>query len=81
MTKYVVGGSMIKEYRKKRGLTQEELAEKVNLSTRQLQRIEKNEHQTSIDTLLNIINTLNIPDEEIIKTFKNRVEKTFQDKS
>ncbi len=72
---------MIKEYRKKRGLTQEELAEKVNLSTRQLQRIEKNEHQTSIDTLLNIINTLNIPDEEIIKTFKNRVEKTFQDKS
>lgn len=70
MTKYVVGGSMIKEYRKKRGLTQEELAEKVNLSTRQLQRIEKNEHQTSIDTLLNIINTLNIPDEEIIKTFK-----------
>ena len=36
---------MIKEYRIKRGLTQEELAEILNISWRQLQRIEKNEEQ------------------------------------
>lgn len=42
---------MIKEYRLKKGYTQEQLAEILNLSTRQLQRIEKNEEKTTIQTL------------------------------
>ena len=75
MTKYVVGGSMIKEYRKRRDLTQEELAEIVDLSTRQLQRIEKNEINTSIETLLKIKNALHMTDEDFIKLLK-KYEKT-----
>lgn len=61
---------MIKEYRIKRGFTQEQLAEIINLSTRQLQRIEKDERNTSISTLIKIINILNIPDDEVVKIFK-----------
>ena len=66
---------MIKEYRKRRDLTQEELAEIVDLSTRQLQRIEKNEINTSIETLLKIKAALKIPDDEFIKMLK-KYEKT-----
>ena len=61
---------MIKEYRKKLGITQEQLAEKLDLSWRQIQRIEKNEYETKISTLIRIIKTLNIPDKEIIKYLK-----------
>lgn len=52
-------------------MTQEQLAEILNISPRQLQRIEKNENQTKISTLKKIIKILNIPDKEIINFFKN----------
>ena len=43
---------MIKEYRiVKKGFTQEQLAEKLNISTRHLQRIEKDETKTPIAML------------------------------
>lgn len=61
---------MIKENRIKKGYTQEELAEILNISWRQLQRIEKNEEQTKITTLKKIINVLKIPDKEIIEFIK-----------
>lgn len=61
---------MIKENRSKKGYTQEEFAEIINISTRQLQRIEKNEEQTKIITLKKIIKILQIPDEEIIEFIK-----------
>ena len=66
---------MFKEYRKRLGLTQEEFAEMVDLSTRQLQRIEKNEINTSIETLLKIKNALHMTDEDFIKLLK-KYEKT-----
>ena len=58
---------MIKEYRIKLGYTQEKLAEAINISVRQLQRIEKNERNTSTRTLAKLKKTLNIPDKEIGK--------------
>lgn len=61
---------MIKENRKKKDLTQEKLAELIGITTRQLQRIEKNEDETKIKTLKKIIKELKIPDEEIIKYMK-----------
>lgn len=61
---------MIKQNRTKKGYTQEELAEKVNISTRQLQRIEENEERTKIPTLKKIIKILQIPDDEIIEFMK-----------
>lgn len=61
---------MIKEYRIKNNYTQEQLAEIVNISPRQLQRIEKDEDKTKIETIRKIIKVLNIPDEEILKYIK-----------
>lgn len=61
---------MIKEYRIKNNYTQEQLAEIINISPRQLQRIEKNEDKTKIETIKKIIKVLNIPDEEILKYIK-----------
>ena len=61
---------MVKEYRIKMNYTQEQLAEIINISPRQLQRIEKNEDKTKIETIRKIINVLNIPDDEILKYIK-----------
>ena len=61
---------MIKENRNKMNLSQEQLAEKINISTRQLQRIEKAEEKTKLTTLKKIINVLEISDEEIIDFMK-----------
>ena len=61
---------MIKENRIKKGYTQEQLAELIDIRWRQLQRIEKNENNTKISTLKKIIQILNIPDDDILKFFK-----------
>ena len=61
---------MIKKYRIKNNYTQEQLAEIINISPRQLQRIEKDEDKTKIETIRKIIRVLNIPDEEILKYIK-----------
>lgn len=63
---------MIKENREKRNYTQEKLAEMLEISPRQLQRIEKDEEKTKITTLKKIINTLKIPDEEVLKYMKQK---------
>lgn len=41
---------MIRKYRQLKKLSQEELAEEINISWRQLQRIEQNEEKTRIST-------------------------------
>lgn len=61
---------MIKEYREKRGYTQEKFAEKIDISWRQLQRIEQNEENTTVKTLKKIIKELAIPDKDVIKYLK-----------
>ncbi len=63
---------MIKECRIKKGYTQEKLAELINISPRQIQRIEKDEEKTKIETLKKIIKILEIPDKEIINYLKER---------
>ena len=62
---------MIKENRIKKGYTQEQLAEILDISWRQLQRIEKNENNTKITTLKRIIKVLDIPDAELIEFLKD----------
>lgn len=64
---------MIKEYRKRLGLTQEQLAEILDISPRQLQRIESGKKETSLKTLRKLIKVLNIEDEDIIKYIKNNL--------
>ena len=58
---------MIRENRIKKNLTQEQLAEKIDISWRQLQRIEKNENETRVQTLKKLIHALEIPNEEVIE--------------
>ena len=63
---------MIKENRIKKKYTQEELAELLEITPRQLQRIEKNEAETKISTLKKIIAILDIPQDEVLKYIYNR---------
>ena len=65
---------MIKEYRKKRGFIQEQLAEKLNISTRHLQRIEKDEAKTTIAMLQKVCTILQITDENMAKIFHKKEE-------
>lgn len=60
-------GEIIKEYRNKRNLTQEQLAELLEISPRQIQRIENGESITKISTLKKFINVLKIDNKDIIK--------------
>ena len=64
-------GEIIKSYRNKRGYTQEELAEMIDISSRQLQRIENGVSITKIATLKKVINVLKIDDKDIIKMIKD----------
>lgn len=63
-------GEIIRNYRTKRKYTQEELAEILEISTRQLQRIENGESITKISTLKKVINVLKIEDKDILKMLK-----------
>lgn len=47
----------------------------IKLSTRQLQRIEKNEEKTTIQTLKKIRQVLEIPDEDMVQIFYSDKEK------
>ena len=65
---------MIKEYRVKNGFSQEELAEKIDISWRHLQRLEHTESKTTVKTLKKLIKVLNISDGDIIKYLKTDVD-------
>ena len=62
---------MIKKYRKQACLTQEELAEKLEISTRQLQRLEKETDVPSFTTLQKIVLILNIDDKDLAHYIRN----------
>lgn len=61
---------MIKEYRIKNGFSQEELAERIDISWRHLQRLEHNESKTTVKTLKKLIKVLKVSDEDILKYLK-----------
>lgn len=53
-------GARIKELRKRKGLTQEQLAEKVDLATRYISLIEVGRSSPSLETIENIASTLEV---------------------
>lgn len=62
---------MLKSYRIKSGYTLEELAEKCNISWRNLYRIENGKYKDAkFETIAKIINILNITNEDIVKLIK-----------
>lgn len=56
-----IKGKHIKSFREQKGLTQKELAEKTNLNTRTIQRLENEETNARAFTLNRIAEVLNIP--------------------
>ena len=65
---------MIKEYRQKNGFSQEELAEKIEISWRHLQRLEHNELKTTVKTLKKLIKVLKVSDKDILDYLKNNTD-------
>ncbi len=61
---------MFREYRKKLNLTQEALADKADLNTRTIQRIENEEEIPSLETLSKLVNALEIKDKDLIEYIK-----------
>lgn len=53
-------GMRIKELRKNRGLSQEELAEKADVSSKYLSRIEMGQYFPSMDVLIKLADVLNV---------------------
>ncbi|MBQ8459180.1 helix-turn-helix transcriptional regulator [bacterium] len=66
----------IKEYRKKLGVTQAELAEKIDIGTKQISRIEVGDFYPSLNTFFKIVETLNIDLNEFITNTPNEKNKT-----
>lgn len=66
---YTQIGLNILYYRKERGLTQQKLAEKINYSRNQVQRVETAYSMPSIEILLDIADCLEI---EVTKLFEKR---------
>ncbi len=61
---------MFKEYRLLRGYTQEKLAELTNIDTRNIQRIENENHLPNIVSFAKLVFALQISNEDIIKYLK-----------
>lgn len=61
---------MLKEYRIKKNITQEDLAELLNITPRQVQRIESGESRPSLKTLKLLIEILEISCEDVVKIIK-----------
>ena len=57
---YEILGKRIKQCRKLMGITQHELAELVHITTNQIAKLETNKTTASIDTIINIANTLKV---------------------
>ena len=62
---------MFKKYRQELKLTQEMLADKCNLNTRTIQRIENNEEIPSLETLSRLVNVLDIKDKDLVNYIRN----------
>jgi len=70
-------GSIIRYYRIMNDLTQEELAEKINLSYQQIQKYEYNKATPPLDKLTQICKILEIPSEVF---FKDSIRKNLIDR-
>ena len=64
-------GRHIREIRSQRKLTQEQLAEKVELSPNYLGAIERGEKIPALETLLSILNALNAPSNLVLQDVVN----------
>ena len=64
-------GSKIQEIRKQKGLTQEQLAERVNISPHYLSALERGVYNIKLDLLVEILNILNCSADEVFQDVVN----------
>ena len=72
---YVIIGQRLKVARKKAGLTQQELAEKLNLSIAFISRVERGSSHINLKRLTEFCSILNISEGEILNGVSNSNEK------
>ena len=60
-------GRRIQEIRKQRGLTQEQMAERVNISPHYLSALERGVYNIKLDLLVDILNILNCSADEVFQ--------------
>ncbi|WP_277656222.1 helix-turn-helix domain-containing protein [Seleniivibrio woodruffii] len=60
-------GNQIRKYRKKKGFSQEKLAEKANISAKYLGEVERGEYNISASLLYDIATALEIPVSELFE--------------
>lgn len=68
MLNYVEIGSKIRAYRKAKGLSQEQLAEKIWISTTHMSHIETGTTKLSLPVLVDIANALEIGVDDVLST-------------
>ena len=67
-------GKRIQEFRKKKGMTQEELSEVIDISPHYLSALERGIYNIKLETLVKILNTLDLSADEV---FCDVVEKSY----
>ena len=63
---YVELGRRIRNYRKKAHMTQEQLAERINMATSNISHIERATTQVSLPSLVKIANVLNVSLDQLV---------------
>ncbi len=81
---YIKIGQSIKNYRKKKHITQKQLAKLINKSVTHISKIEQGQSKASLQTIVDIANTLDITIDEIlkeniIKTAKDEMIKEYNE--
>jgi len=72
-------GKRIKELRKKRGYSQEQLAEKLGIAQNTLSKIETGENFLTADTLENLARVLNVTPNELFEFEHHNSQKNLTD--
>lgn len=73
--RYIIG-KRIRDKRKEKGWTQEELAEKAAMHPTYIGKVERSEKSLTLDSLENIVNALDITYEELFKYIKPSADST-----
>lgn len=76
---YISLGRRIKEERLKLNMTQEQLAEEVNLSTSYVGQIERGERKLTLDSLVNITNCLGVTVDYLLQESISQEQTSFRD--
>ena len=71
-------GELVREYRLSKKLTQQELAEKSDLSLPFINLIENNRRNLSVDTLLKILSAMDIDPSDFFRPFSETSDDNLQ---